>query len=57
MGIGIGEVVIIWLIIDLEQLDPIDLYSKTMSTPFIRMGKVIRFDEKEVYEYLKKYNG
>ncbi|MDC1433939.1 excisionase family DNA-binding protein [Flavobacteriaceae bacterium] len=35
----------------------LDSMIKNNQIPFIRMGKVIRFDENEVYEYLKKQNG
>ena len=34
----------------------LDSMVKYNQIPFIRMGKVIRFDEKDVYEYLKQYN-
>ena len=35
----------------------LDSMIKMNQIPFIRMGKVIRFDEKDVYEYLKSKNG
>lgn len=35
----------------------LDSMIKNEQIPFIRMGKVIRFDEKDVVEYLKKQNG